>query len=211
MSARRPDATHYRNNRRVLLLAIILSDVSLSQADAKYKELCHKITLDTARWSSFLSASRVDESKKHQVTVFHAEAQRAIGQVVVDRYMDKFSKFFANKESDQVAQVFKMYKSSLMAEHRLSKADFFTVVVIDYTKYGIISQDMLDWTVGLASKVLDNDPNGVLVVIAPIMENANIEFGESGERSRIEKKLRAKDLTPVLVTLIASSARWFVF
>jgi hypothetical protein len=40
-------------------------------------------------------------------------------------------------------------------------------------------------------------------VLAPILENPTVENGEEGERMRIEKKLRAKNFDPRLITLIA--------
>jgi hypothetical protein len=50
----------------------------------------------------------------------------------------------------------------------------------------------------------------VALVVAPILENPSVENGEAGERARIEKKMRAKDLYPVLISLIACAARFFV-
>lgn len=173
------------------------------QVDAKYKELCHKIALDTAKWSSYLAASRTDEVKRHQNAVFHAEAQRSVGHMVVDRYMDKYTKFFGNKDAEQVTQVFQMFKKAIMADFRVNKTDVYTVVLVDFTKFGVVSQDMIDWTVGIAGKALEADPNGVLLCVAPVLENSTVENGEAGERARIEKKLRAKDFWPVLISLIA--------
>ena len=179
-----------------------MCDPPLCQVDAKFKETVHKISLDISKWSSYLGASRTDDAKRHQNSVFHAEAQKAVGQVVVDRYMDKNTKFFCNKDPEQVTQVFQMFKKSVMSDARLEKQNVYNVVLIDFTKHGSISQDLIDWTIGMASKVAD-DCNSVVVVIAPVLESSNVEHGEAGERARIEKKLRARDLSPVLITLMS--------
>jgi hypothetical protein len=148
-----------------------------------------------------LAASRTDEVKRHQNSVFHAEAQKTVGHMVTDRYMDKHAKFLCNKDPEQVTQVFQMFKKSLMCDFKLEKNDTYTIVLIDYTKHGTVTQDMVDWTIGIAGRVLE-DTNSVVVVVAPVLDNQGID-GETGERARIEKKLRAKDISPALVTLIA--------
>ena len=172
------------------------------QADAKYKETVHKITLDIAKYSSYLSASRSDDVKRHLNSVFHAESQKAVGNIVVERYMDKNARFFCNKDPDQVSAMFNLFKKSLMSETRLDKQNVFTMVMIDFTKHGAISQDLIDWMVGLTAKVVE-DCNSVALVIAPVLESSNVEHGESGERARIEKKFRARDMSPVLITLMS--------
>lgn len=174
-----------------------------SKAEAKWKEVQHKISLDRAKWCTYIAATRSDDQKMYERKVFHIESQRTTGNLVVERYMSKCAKFFHSKDPAQIESMFEMFKKSVMSDCKTTIADTYSVVVLDYTKVGVLSQEMLDWSVGVSSKVLDKDPAGVLVIIAPVLENPAVENGEEGERRRIEKKLRAKNFHPVMITLIA--------
>ena len=174
--------------------------------DARFKEVCQKVALDKAKWSNFCAASRMDDVKQHQRAVFHAEAQRSTGQVVVDRYMDKFCKFFGSKDPDQAVQLYQFFQTSLTSVLHIAPPDLHTVVIVDFTKFGAVNQETIDWLIGVTARMVTN-VNSVALVLAPILDNPSVENGESGERARIEKKMRAKDLWPVLITLIACAAQ----
>ena len=173
--------------------------------DAKFKEVCQNIALDKAKWANFCLASRGDDVKRHQRTVFHAEAQRSIGQVVVDRYIETYCRFFGSKDPEQAIQMFQLYKTSLTSALHLAPSDLYSVVIVDVTKLGAVTQDTIDWLIGVTSRIV-NDVNSVALIVAPIIDHPAEENGECGERARIEKKMRAKKLCPVLITLIASAA-----
>ena len=148
----------------------------------------------------------MDDVKQHQRAVFHAEAQRSTGQVVVDRYMDKFCKFFGSKDPDQAVQLYQFFQTSLTSALHIAPPDLYTVVIVDLTKFGAVNQETIDWLIGVTARMVTN-VNSVALVLAPILDNPSVENGESGERARIEKKMRAKDLWPVLITLIACAAQ----
>ena len=173
--------------------------MSSAEEEATWKEVQHKVVLDRAKWCAYVSATQNDAQKRYEKKVFHIESQRTTGNMVVDRFMAKTAKFFHCKDPGQVESVFEMFKKSVMSDCKTGRADTYTVVLIDFTKLGVLTLEALDWTTSLAAKVLENDATGVAVVLAPILENPTVE----GERMRIEKKLRAKNFDPRLITLIA--------
>lgn len=81
----------------------------------------------------------------------------------------------------------------------------FEVCWIDYTKGGRLTQEALDHTITLGQSLLKHNPrNSVMLVISPTIASDKTKDGLSGERQRIETKLRAKDYVPELVALTAT-------
>jgi hypothetical protein len=94
-----------------------------------------------------------------------------------------------------------------MVLHATDMASIAELMIVDYTKTGVLTPEELESSLSWAADMLDAELSRrqAVLVIAPLLESSFVENGEAGERLRIEKKLRAKGFEPYLVSLIGLS------
>jgi hypothetical protein len=103
------------------------------------------------------------------------------------------------------ASAVRQFRNSFSTKTRIAAERLYDIVWLDYTKCGRVTQDYRDSTIALGKTLVDLNPKGaVLFVIAPTLASDKVADGISGKELLIEKKLRAKDMEPVMVTTACS-------
>ena len=139
--------------------------------------------------------------------MMHEQGQKAQGNLVVDRYCDKWSKIVHCSAANQKTMC-TMFRKSVMKDAMVEMKDLQELLVIDFSKVGALAGDELDEAATWAKDHITPELacRTVVLIIAPLVESLLVPNGEAGERGRIEQKFRAKNFEMFLISLSGRQA-----
>ena len=135
----------------------------------------------------------------------HQRQMKEVGSQIVSRCLEDWFKFLQSKDANFIFESFASFAVGMMKRTKVKEHNVRRICLVDFTKYGTMSKEALDWSIGLAEKISKVQPsNSCVLIVAPWLVSDAVEDGADGERKSIEVKCKNRNLKTFPVTLHGS-------
>ncbi|CAK9079028.1 unnamed protein product [Durusdinium trenchii] len=155
-------------------------------AAAKFREVKAKIVQDMTDMAIHNVQLAETERRAHVVMVMHEKAQAQIGKSLCEAHMEKYCRVsFTTQSAPLDSKLEHIYRSVEVGQLR-------TVLYIDCTKLGVVSQIEINMIGDLAESVLFRNPSrSILVLIPPLLVGSDAAGSLRKDWRKLEDKLLA--------------------